>query len=71
MNKPLLPIITFKNMISDEKKVETAYFRIFEIARKNILMKRMLTSPMSQTYTEIHNEKSISNNRGGSQNVAS
>lgn len=69
MNRPLLPIITFKDMVSDGKRVETAYFRLFEIARKNILMKRMLTNPMSQKYTEIHNEKSISNNRGGSQNV--
>lgn len=69
MNKPLLPIITFKDIVSDGKRVETAYFRIFEIARKNILMKRMLTTPMSQKYTEIHNEKSISNNRGGGQNA--
>ncbi len=69
MNKPLLPIITFKDIVSDGKRVETAYFRIFEIARKNILMKRMLTNPMSQKYTEIHNEKSISNNRGGGQNA--
>lgn len=69
MNKPLLPIITFKDMVSDGKRVETAYFRIFEIARKNILMKRMLTNPMSQKYTEIHDGKSISNNRGGSKNA--
>jgi hypothetical protein len=69
MNKPLLPVITFKDMVSDGKRVETAYFRIFEIARKNIMMKKMLTNPMSQKYTEIHNEKSISNNRGGSQNA--
>ena len=69
MNKPLLQVITFKDMVSDGKRVETAYFRIFEIARKNIMMKKMLTNPMSQKYTEIHNEKSISNNRGGSQNA--
>lgn len=69
MNKPLLPIITFKDMVSDGKRVETAYFRIFDIARKNILMKRMLTNPMSQKYTEIHDDKSISNNRGGSKNA--
>jgi len=56
MNKPLLPIITFKDMVSDGKRVETAYFRIFEIARKNILMKRMLTNPMSQKYTGLHKE---------------
>lgn len=41
MNKPLLPIITFKDMVSDGKRVETAYFRIFEIARKNIMLRRM------------------------------
>lgn len=65
MNKPLLPIITFKDIVSDGKRVETAYFRIFEIARKNILVKRMLTNPMSQKYTEIHNEKPVSDNRRG------
>lgn len=69
MNKPLLPIITFKDMVSDGKRVETAYFRIFEIARKNILTKRILTNNMSQKYTEVQYEKPISNNRGGSQNA--
>lgn len=71
MNKPLLPQITFKNIIADGKRVETAYARIFEMAKRNILSKRLLTKPMSQEYIEVQDEKSIFNNRGGSQNVKS
>ena len=71
MNKPLLPIITFKNIIADGKRIETAYARIFEKARRNILTKRLLTKPMSQEYIEVQDEKSILNNQGGSKNVES
>lgn len=71
MNKPLLPQITFKNIIVDGKRVETVYARIFEMARRNILSKRLLTKPMSQEYIEVQDEKSIFDNRGGIQNVKS
>jgi len=69
MNKPLLPIIIFKPIVADEKRIEAAYFRIFEIARNNILTKRMLTNPMAQKYTKVQDEKSISDNRGGGQDA--
>ncbi len=43
MNKILVPRITFKEIIPDEKRIEIVYARIFEIAKRNILTKRQLT----------------------------
>lgn len=53
MNKILVPKITFKNIVADEKRIETAYERLFVIARRNILAKRQLTSGMTRKYTEV------------------
>ena len=53
MNKILVPIITFKEICPDEKRIEIAYNRIFEIARKNILAKRQLTKGMTSEYTRV------------------
>ena len=69
MNKPLLPIITLKPIVADEKRIKAAYFRVFEIARRNILARRGLTNPMSLKYTKVQYGKSISNNRGGIQDA--
>jgi len=62
MNKILVPKITFKDIISDEKRIKTAYARLFDIARRNILVKKHLTSGLSQEYTKIQNGKRIFNN---------
>lgn len=53
MNKVFVPKIVFKNIISDESRIITAYSKLFEIARRNILEKRQLTSKMSQKYTKV------------------
>lgn len=53
MNKVFVPKVTFKNIVSDERRIITAYSRLFEIARKNILEKRQLTNAMTQKYTEV------------------
>lgn len=52
MNKILLPIITFKEIVPDEKRIETAYARIFEIAKRNILARKQLTKDVSLKYTK-------------------
>jgi hypothetical protein len=57
MNKMLLPIITFKEIIPDEKKIEIAYARIFEIAKRNILARKQLTKDVSLKYTKGQYEK--------------
>lgn len=61
MNKILVPRITFKNIVADEKRIETAYARLFVIARRNILAKRQLTNELVQKYTEVQHGKGISN----------
>jgi hypothetical protein len=66
MNKILLPKVTFKEGISDEKRIEIAYARIFEMARRNILAKRQLTNGMSTKYNKIQYGKRVFNDRGGS-----
>jgi hypothetical protein len=71
MNKILVPKITFKDIISDEKRIETAYARLFGIARRNILAKRQLTNGMTQKYTEVQYGREVFNNRGSSQEVKS
>jgi hypothetical protein len=53
MNKILIPKITFKETIPDERRLMTAYSRIFEIARRNILAKRALTNGLQQKYTKV------------------
>ena len=53
MNKVFVPRITFKNIVADERRIITAYSRLFEIARRNILEKRQLTNAMTQKYTEV------------------
>lgn len=62
MKKILVPKITFKNIISDEKRIEAAYSRLFNIARRNILEKRMLTNGMTQKYTEVQHGRKVFNN---------
>jgi len=54
--------ITFKDVGPDERRIETAYARIFENARRNILAKRRLTNPMAQKYTEVQHGREVSNN---------
>ena len=71
MNKLLVPKITFKDIISDEKRIETAYARLFNIARRNILIKRQLTNGMTQKYTKVQHGKGISNNSRSGQKIAS
>jgi hypothetical protein len=63
MNKILVPKVTFKNVVSDERRIETAYARIFEIARRSILSKRLLTPYMTREYIKVQDGKSIPNNR--------
>ena len=71
MNKIVLPQVNFKNIIADGKRVEVAYSRIFNIARRNILIKRQLTNAVSSKYTEVQYEKGISNSRRGGKNAES
>lgn len=61
MNKVLVPKITFKEICPDEKRIETAYNRIFEMAKRNILNKRQLTNDVSQKYTKVQYGKRIFN----------
>lgn len=53
MNKVFVPKVTFKNIVSDERRIITAYSRLFEIARRRILERRLLTNAMTQKYTEV------------------
>lgn len=62
MNKVLVPKITFKEVCRDEKRIETAYGRIFEIARRNILTRKQLTDSMSTEYTEVQHGEEVFNN---------
>ncbi|PIS13839.1 hypothetical protein COT65_01955 [Candidatus Shapirobacteria bacterium CG09_land_8_20_14_0_10_47_13] len=62
MNKILVPKITFKEICPDDKRIEIAYGRIFEIARRNILARKHLTNGLSQEYTEIQDGKRVFNN---------
>ena len=71
MNKMLLPKITFKEIIPDEKRIETAYARIFEMARRNILSKRQLTNGVSTKYNKIQYGKRIFDDQRGGQKNAS
>lgn len=71
MNRMLIPVITFKDVVSDEKRIETAYARIFEIARRNILIKKQLTNNLTQKYTEVQHGKEISDNRRSGRNLKS
>jgi hypothetical protein len=54
MNRVLLPKITFVEIVPDEKRIEAAYSRIFEMARRNILAKKQLTNILSTKYTKVH-----------------
>jgi hypothetical protein len=69
MNRLLLPRVIFKDIIADEKRIETAYMRLFEAAAKNIAARKHLTNNLSQEYTKIQYGKKIPDNRGGCQNV--
>lgn len=71
MNKILIPKITFKEIVSDEKKIETAYARIFDIARRNILAKKQLTNSMPLEYTKIQHGEEILNDRRSSRKAES
>ncbi|MFH1792132.1 MAG: hypothetical protein ABH819_00625 [Patescibacteria group bacterium] len=71
MNKIFVPKIVFKNIVSDERRIVTAYSRLFEIARKNILEKRQLTNAMAQKYTEVQHGRQILNNIGSGQKITS
>lgn len=70
MNKIFVPKIIFKDIVSDEKRIESAYARLFMIARNNILAKRQLTKTMTQKYTEVQDGRNIFDNRGSVQEVA-
>jgi len=70
MNRILVPKITFKEIVSDEKRIERMYSWVFEKARKNISLKRQLTSNMSQEYIDVQDGK-VFNNRGGGQEIES
>lgn len=69
MNSVLVPVITFKDIVVDEDRVERAYARLFEIARRNILSKRLLTTNLTQKYIEVQDGKSVFDNRRGIQEV--
>lgn len=71
MNKMLIPKIIFRNVIADEKRIKTAYARLFNIARGNILSKKRLTKGLSQEYTEIQYGKRIFDDRRSSQKITS
>lgn len=76
MNKIHFPYqITFvENSVSQEEKdrnISRAYGRLFEIARKNIIAKRVLTSNKTKEYTKVQYAGTISNNRGSSKNIKS
>jgi len=71
MNKILIPRITFKNIVSDEERIERVYERLFDTARRNILIKRQLTNRMTQKYTEVQHGREILNNRGSIPKVTS
>lgn len=53
MNKVFVPKVIFKNIVADEKRIETAYARLFEIARRRILERRLLTNVLPQKYTKV------------------
>lgn len=53
MNRIFVPTVTFRNIVSDESRTITAYSKLFEIARRNIIEKRQLTSKMSEKYTKV------------------
>ena len=53
MNKIFMPKIIFKDIISDEKRIESAYSRLFIMARQNVLEKRQLTKLVTQKYNEV------------------
>lgn len=42
MNKVFVPKVIFKDIVSDESRIKSAYSKLFEIAVKNILEKRKL-----------------------------
>lgn len=71
MNKVFLPQVLFKEIKSDERRIEIAYLRIFDIARRNIIKKNLLTKGASKKYTKVHEEKSIPISRRSSQNAES
>ena len=62
MNKIYAPKITYKNIISDEKRIEAAFSRLFNIARRNILEKRVLTSAVANKYTKVQHGRKVFNN---------
>jgi hypothetical protein len=58
MNKIFVPKITFKEICSEEKKVEAAYARVFEIARRNIISRKtlcQLTNVSTPEYIKVYN----------------
>lgn len=61
MNKVLVPKITFVESTPDEKRIETAYGRIFEIARRNILTRRQLTNDLSKKYNKVQDGEKVFN----------
>jgi len=59
MNKIFNPKIYFKDIVSEEAKIKSAYSKLFEIARNNILEKRMLTDRLSHKYTDIQYGRNV------------
>lgn len=59
------------DMVADEQRLKTAYARLFDMARRNIMIKRHLTNDMTQKYTKVQYGRKIFNNRGSSQEVTS
>lgn len=70
MNKVFVPTIQFKNIISDEKRIESAYEKLFTLARRNIMGRKQLTTAMSREYTKVQHGGNLLNNRGSVQEVA-
>lgn len=70
INMPQSCQITTFEILSNFLKVDNQCFlKNLGLQAFNDYYNRKLTNPMSQKYTEIHDEKSISNNRGGGQNA--
>lgn len=70
MNKVFVPTIQFENIISDEKRIESAYEKLFTVARRNIMERKQLTNIMSEEYTKVQYAGNILNDRGSVQEVA-
>lgn len=67
MHKILVPTISFQDVCPDEKRIELAYARVIEMAFRDLVAKKGLTSPLSSMYTKVQYERTVPDDRGGSQ----